>query len=102
MRLKENPGSYRASGIRVRDARHVHNGPSVPKHRSGKDTKRWCFGKVGREHEYRCFAQNIGTGAGEIRYYALCCSHCGKEKARWWPNLWPGRNPKPDWVTEAA
>lgn len=24
----------------------------IPKHRSSKDTKRWCKGKVGREHDY--------------------------------------------------
>jgi hypothetical protein len=39
-----------ASGVVKRDARHDHSLDGAPRHRSRKDTKRWCRGKVGVEH----------------------------------------------------
>jgi len=61
VRLKEDSSSHRASGVIARDARHVHNGPEVPRAvRGKKDRKRWCGGKEGREHT----PKNIGWHVG--------------------------------------
>jgi hypothetical protein len=98
MRLKEVSNNYRASGLRARDARHVHNGPSVPKHRSGKNTRRWCGGKVGREHKSTCMVKR--TWNDKVRWYVLACTECGKELDHYYPLIGILDRPKPDWVVE--
>ena len=51
MKISRDDFSWHASGILARDARHEKTEKQVPGHRAKKDTKRWCRGKVGREHE---------------------------------------------------
>lgn len=60
------------------------------KHRAGKDTRRWCRGVVGREHEWTFDEWKHSRSA---RYEAPVtmelCKHCRKEKGivrdrRWW------------------
>lgn len=53
MRLKEDKKSWRVSAILKRDFKHDSSEPSRIRYRSKKDTKRWCRGKVGIEHDYR-------------------------------------------------
>lgn len=117
MKLSHDQTTYRASGIRVRDARHVHNGPEVPRpqhaRKGGKDKKRWCGGKVGREHQKKCV--DYGTtkrpcGSGMTTRpgyepYAGCkiliCTECGKELATYYASLGRVfRREKPAWVTD--
>jgi len=51
MKISRDDSSWHASGVLVRDARHTKTEQQVGGHRAKKDTKRWCRGKVGREHE---------------------------------------------------
>lgn len=41
-----------------------------------KDTKKWCKGKVGREHNYEWGDDNYGS----LHYRTLRCLNCGKIK----------------------
>lgn len=90
---KHGSGSWRARGAVVRDARHTHNGPNEPAHRSNKDRKRWCRGKPGREHVMGVSLSLREWWPRLVRH----CSACGKEfdvySDRW------GR--RPAWVTDA-
>lgn len=45
--------SGRARGADVRDAKNTRAEPEVAKHRSRKDTRKWCRGRVGVEHQPR-------------------------------------------------
>lgn len=106
--------SWRLGAAEVRDARHVHDGPEVvggPSKR--KDTKRWCKGKVGREHTV---VVRDATDLGKRRFrmqLIRCCATCGKELETWWAPwkvrgtdgvereiLMNRRKPMPDWVRE--
>ena len=51
MRLKEDSSSWKSNGIKHRDNRHDKSTEEVPRHRSKKDKKRWCGGRVGKKHE---------------------------------------------------
>jgi len=89
--------SWRLAAAEVRDARHVHDGPEVVGGPAKpKDTKRWCKGKVGREHVLTVtIMSRYGLWAELVRH----CSACGKEfdscNTHW--RSW--RSHKPDWVT---
>ena len=81
-----DPLSWKARGTAVRDSRHEHAGPEVASAPSRpRDTKRWCKGKVGREHAL------VVRDARELGKYALqtrqrlvqFCSKCGKELDSW-------------------
>ena len=109
---KEAAWNWRLGAAEVRDARHVHNGPEVvggPAKR--KDTKRWCKGKVGREHVLQV---RDATELGKHRFsqsLVRFCTKCGKEVDTYWVprqiQLSNGRQcwlrkptPVPDWVRE--
>src|SRR5271165_530401 len=91
--LKEDSSSYRASGVIVRDARHTHNGPSEPAHRSSKNTRRWCKGKVGREHK---LVTSLIVESYGFPYVVRHCSGCGKEFGRFGGH-W---GKPPEWATD--
>ena len=59
--LSENSDSWAASGIIRRDFRAAKDAPEVPgaRNRGRKNTKRWCKGKVGREHDVRSVNENF-------------------------------------------
>lgn len=69
-----------------RDFRSGRNEPEIPK-RGGikrkKDTKRWCRGKVGREHEPFHFKRHA-------YYHVDVCRVCGKQLKSYW--TWDFRN----------
>lgn len=47
-------GRWNTTEPGYKDQRHIHDGPEVPAHAGRKkNTKRWCKGKVGREHEWK-------------------------------------------------
>ena len=95
---KEAAWNWRLGAAEVRDARHVHNGPEVvggPAKR--KDTKRWCKGKVGREHELLVRHSTEMSKHRFSRSLIRFCAKCGKEVAHWYD--WQS-GPKPDWVRE--
>lgn len=63
-----------------KDPGHDLNAPRAT-HRAKKDRKRWCKGKVGREHvyEYRAFPNHSWAGfsiSGDV------CKNCGRQEWR--------------------
>ncbi len=52
------------------------------RHRAKKDTKRWCKGKVGREHKFTEPIQLYPTHPSEWRasYLDMICFQCGTRK----------------------
>jgi len=92
--------------------------------RKKKDTKKWCRGKEGTEHNLKCVdyrdtklaARDI-NGTNMTNLYAgwklLVCTECGKEVDHYYPMRFrtvdnngvvvpypeSSRNKKPDWVT---
>lgn len=52
----------------------------IPKHRSKKNTKRWCKGKVGKEH------QPVWVGRQDRLsiWLKYTCQECGKILDHWW------------------
>lgn len=63
----------------------------VAAHKSKKNTKQWCKGKVGVEHQPKCFVYGFG---GDGR--ALACTVCGKQLAVWYRDFL--NVPRPSWV----
>lgn len=65
-----------------------------------KDTKRWCLGKVGREHVKKSVKLERRIGQFISVEYNLKCATCGKIFDFWWPSTVPGMSSskKPDWV----
>lgn len=79
-----------------RDARHALGDVHAGKTPNRKDTKRWCRGKVGREH-----ATAVGTHA-EVKgwnaifatWQVLYCTECGRELDVYYGS----KQEKPDWA----
>jgi hypothetical protein len=68
--LSENGDSWHARGIKRRDFRHVKGDPEVPgsRNRGRKNTKRWCKGKEGREHDVRTYVENPHACSRDCSY----------------------------------
>jgi hypothetical protein len=91
-RLSGDDDSWRASGLRKRyaDWEHEHRPPMKKK---GKNKKRWCKGKVGREHAYEAVPYKRAWMLSDA-YLIDKCSKCGREEnfrrnpkypaPRWW------------------
>ncbi len=78
MRLKEDSSNWKASNI----IRKVKQPPSVPIKRSRKDTKRWCKGKAGVEHEYEMrVPPNDSTAIRGFRRVPICIN-CSRQDYR--------------------
>ena len=83
-----------------RDARNVKAPEGRPAGGSGRDTKRWCRGKIGVEHEPKCVDfQASKRWVGErcdalARWKLLVCTACGRELA-----VYLGGKDKFAWVT---
>jgi hypothetical protein len=74
MSKRKDESNWAYGGVRRRDERHTHEGQEVPTHNKKKNTKRWCKGKVGREHKFELVQQ---------RFWTLHkCSVCGKQEWR--------------------
>lgn len=92
---------YRQRSIKRRDERNtkvpVIRAPSGSK----RNTKRWCRGKVGREHKPRCVdysdLKNVTWGS---KWKVLLCDECGKQLDHWWPRMFDFETAKtpPAWV----
>lgn len=82
----------------------------VGKHRSSKNTRRWCKGVVGRDHKPECVPYPVASTAPcSVMYWRnYQCAVCGKVIKRYWPfvtwtadgTMIPSREPKPEWVTK--
>ncbi len=76
MRLKEDTSSWAASGVIKRDFRHDPSLVADKPHSSKKDTKRWCKGKVGVEHEW----ENIIPPNDSLAFRKFdICKNCGRQ-----------------------
>lgn len=87
-RVSQDSDSWKASGVQRRDARQIKDNPQV-KHPGKKDTKRWCKGKVGREHVLLTRSIQLGGSRewGDEDY----CKVCSKVVTqRWKPFPWSG------------
>jgi hypothetical protein len=90
-----------------RDERHTKSPdepdkgtPKISKKK--KDTKKWCKGKVGVEHQLKCYdydeLKNKNTnlvGSYAKNWKVLSCTICGKQIETFIPR---NNNSKPDWV----
>lgn len=56
----------------------------VAKHRSRKDTKRWCGGKEGREHRGRWISAHSVVKS----WMTKVCETCGKKLDHCWQIAW--------------
>jgi len=77
-KISRDDTSWHASGVKTRDARHTKSPEETGRHQSKKNTKKWCRGKIGKEH----------TGEWRDKGYChiLTCTKCGKHldyKWRW-------------------
>lgn len=103
---------WKKSAAARRDARHTKSDPRAKPEPTKKNTKKWCKGKVGREHVGVCrdFAE-VKRLATDIKgrpielckgWKVLVCDNCGKELDTYYPPsaLWGRSVPKPDWVKE--
>lgn len=53
--------------------------PQIPRHRSKKDTKRWCLGKVGRVHAPVWEVTEFANGTSiYFKFKQLKCAKCKK------------------------
>lgn len=92
--------SWQESANRRRDERHTV-ADIRPPGGSKKDTKRWCRGRVGREHKPECrtYSEHKRVGYGPD-WRLLICAECGKELDRYMPIRWfKTKDPVPTWVT---
>lgn len=90
--LSEDGDSWKASGIKRKDFRNTKNGPEVIKPRSKKNTKRWCRGKVGKEHK---IIHQPHPTYGKFGTHVDRCDECGKELKTYWPGwLHQARQPR--------
>ena len=84
--LSEDKDSWKAHGVIRRDFQHSHDGPEVTRHiGQKKNGKKWCRGKVGREHVRGTWI--IGRWGSDT----LPCADCGKHIARRYNRPWVGR-----------
>lgn len=75
MRLRQQKYGYRAEGLLTK----IKPLPEQPKFHSKKDTKKWCKGVVGREHDYEY--QFPHGDSWEWRLVPICVN-CGKQDYR--------------------
>jgi hypothetical protein len=86
MRLKEDSSSWRSSGIVKRDFKHG-NVPVPERNRTTgrKDTRRWCRGKQGVEHDWHRKQQERYSWELDDwipSYISIYCESCHKHAFR--------------------
>lgn len=69
---------YNESSRRRKDVRSgLGDETVIPAHKSKKDTKRWCRGKVGVEHDFGR-SSTLLTWAGDTVHWDVCKT-CGRK-----------------------
>lgn len=80
---KSKYSSWHGSGVYARDMRATKDPePQVGKHRSSKNTRKWCKGKVGKEHKGIWVVESNRTTP---RWFTLVCENCNKHLDYCWP-----------------
>lgn len=99
--------SWKGRAAQRRDARATKAPDASAPHRSSKNTKKWCRGKVGVAHKLKCadydtLKQSVYrvTSSMSSKWKVLYCTECGKELDHWYPFGNRTDNPPPDWVTK--
>ena len=68
-----------------------------------KDTKKWCSGKVGREHTLEVNNYSKAKGWSSVifgNWWVLYCTTCGKELEYYHPGL--RARPAPQWLLDSG
>lgn len=88
---------YKQSAIRRRDERHTKLEETTPGPARHKDKKRWCKGKVGREHVGVCMKYDVVKKASKYtaNWRVLVCTGCGRELDIWYGGK---KSERPEWV----
>lgn len=85
---------WRERANKRRDERQTKVPVIRPQSASGKNTKRWCRGKTGREHNPVCVDYNELKKADHYTgWKVLVCETCNKHLDHYWPS--PFRTPSP-------
>lgn len=71
--LKDDDGSWQADSVKRKMFRQSKEQPEQSKKRSKKNTRKWCKGVVGREHD---FEWQIYRGWQDWKVQV--CNNCGK------------------------
>ena len=73
---------YGSSRCRRRFERQRPDTPEVPRHRSSKDTRKWCRGKTGIEHRVEV---SYDRPWGVVHFCSVCGKHIefGKQQPYW-------------------
>lgn len=96
--------AWKERAIARRDERQTKVQSVRPPAPSKKNTKKWCRGKVGREHKPVCVPYDEWENRPEGSEFAkdwklLVCSECEKQLDYWWPTrLFKDSRPQPDWT----
>lgn len=99
MRLSKDSTSWHAGGVIRRDERATKVDDQHRPVSGRKDTRKWCGGKVGREHELAVFERkwSFSTSA----WHERCCTRCGKEFGRYYRSLGElFRSEPPQWFID--
>lgn len=77
-RVKRDHSGWHSHGLFIK-----YQSPSVgekpPKHKSKKDTRKWCRGKTGKEHILRRYFWHFGWTSKRSNWIRCKCIECGKE-----------------------
>lgn len=80
MRLRKDATSYKAAGLKAR----LQPIPDKPKYHAKKDTKHWCKGVVGREHDYEYQYPRNDTWQSNLVAVCFKCSKQDYTQTLWW------------------
>lgn len=81
MRLKEDRSSYRAESLIKKEFVHTPIEDTGIKHKAKKNTKKWCGGVEGREHDWEMTAPSNSPFRNAIMRKPVC-KKCKKQDWR--------------------
>lgn len=95
---------WREQANKRRDERQTKVSAIRPPGGSTKDTKRWCRGKPGREHQPACKDYNDIKKVDHFKgWKTLVCEACGKQMDHYFPSPFREyQSAPPNWITSAS
>jgi hypothetical protein len=92
--------SEKVSAARRRDVRNQRNADAPRAAPGTKNTRRWCLGKVGRDHELHALPSHdypkYGPRGLLPEHWFLVCAKCGKRLKTWDA----AREARPAWLDD--
>jgi len=84
LKLSHDSSSWHASGLIARDERHTKTEQQVARHGAKKNTKRWCRGRVGKEHKtewrnWQALREHREDRPQDGHFFVLICTTCKRE-----------------------